>query len=52
MNKVLLVGYVAANPIVNTYGGEGKKIARFSVAVRNQYSKNKENNSTFIPCVA
>jgi single-stranded DNA-binding protein len=34
MNKVLLVGRLAANPENSTFGPENKKRSRFTVAVK------------------
>lgn len=44
INKVILVGYVGANPIIRQTR-DGKKIANFSLATTLNYTKDKETKS-------
>ena len=53
MNKVILMGRLTKDPEVRYSQAETPlAIARYSVAVRNRYSKNSENNTEFISIVA
>ena len=50
MNKANLVGRITADPKIDIF--EGKKRARFTVAIRRKFSKKGENEIDYISCIA
>ena len=53
MNKVLLMGRLTKDPDVRYSQGENPTaVARFTLAVARRFSKNEENDTDFISCVA
>ena len=53
MNKVLIMGRLTKDPDVRYSQGENPTaVARFTLAVARRFSKNEENDTDFISCVA
>ena len=54
MNKVILMGRLTRDPEVRYSQGENgnNAIARYSLAVDRRFSRDRENNTDFINCVA
>lgn len=53
MNKVILMGRLTRDPEVHYSQGETPiKVTNYTLAVKNSYSKNTEDNTDFIPVVA
>lgn len=53
MNKVILIGRLAADPDVKyTQGENSTAIARYRLAVQRRYAKEGEQSADFINCVA
>lgn len=53
MNKVLLIGRLAADPEVRyTQGENSTAIARYRLAVQRRYAKEGEQSVDFVSCVA
>lgn len=50
MNKANLVGRITADPKMDII--DGKKRARFTVAIRRKFSKNINNEIDYVSCVA
>lgn len=52
MNKVILMGRLTRDPEVRYPGGEGKAVARFTLAIDRKFKQQEGPTADFISCVA
>lgn len=50
MNKVALVGRITADP--KTHIVDGRKMVRFTIALRRKFSKNENQGIDYVSCIA